>query len=182
MRLPRQPHPRAFVKCGGLFGRSRFRVLRAGRLDRPAGRLQRFPASLRRHRLEAKFLGHPVCNLAARPQPAIGGGSPRRRRNLASRPGFRIVADAPLRRRKSQEPRRPSGGGCNTSACRIDPLTELPKGGLNVWYRIVLGRNICVGSERPFHFEYARAARKASVPPSARSAWSRMAIASATAA
>jgi hypothetical protein len=40
--------------------------------------------------------------------PPLGGGSPRRRRNFSSRPGFRIVADAPLRRRKSLRASGPS--------------------------------------------------------------------------
>src|ERR1700737_3168434 len=40
--------------------------------------------------------------------PPSGGGSVRRRRNLSSRPGFKIVADAPLRRRKSPRASGPS--------------------------------------------------------------------------
>jgi hypothetical protein len=40
--------------------------------------------------------------------PPSGGGSPRRGRNFSSRPGFRIVADAPLRRRKSPRASGPS--------------------------------------------------------------------------
>src|SRR6202030_2818898 len=41
-------------------------------------------------------------------KPPSGGGSSRRRRNLSSRPAFRIVADAPLRRRKSPRASGPS--------------------------------------------------------------------------
>ena len=40
--------------------------------------------------------------------PPAGGGSVRRRRNLSSRPGFKSVADAPLRRRKSPRVSGPS--------------------------------------------------------------------------
>ena len=75
--------------------RGRFRVLRTWLLDRPADRLQRFPAPLRGDRGEVEFASHPSRNLAARPQPAIGGGSSRRRRNLASRSASRSL---PVRR------------------------------------------------------------------------------------
>src|ERR1019366_9042666 len=54
-----------------LFGRRRLRVFRARRLDRPADRLKRFPAALRRKRREPELLSHPVGDLAARPQAAI---------------------------------------------------------------------------------------------------------------
>ena len=65
-------HSRAFFKCRRFFGRGRFRVLRTRLLDRPADRLQRFPAPLRGDRGEVEFASHPSRNLAARPQPAIG--------------------------------------------------------------------------------------------------------------
>jgi hypothetical protein len=82
-----------FFKRGRLFGRGRFRVFRMRRLDRPADRFQGFQNAfelanevkvhrcsafmaprtpLRRDQRQAEFLGHPVRNLAARPQPAIG--------------------------------------------------------------------------------------------------------------
>ena len=65
-------HSRVFFKCRRFFGRGQFRVLRTWLLDRPADRLQRFPAPLRGDRGEVEFASHPSRNLAARPQPAIG--------------------------------------------------------------------------------------------------------------
>ena len=61
----------SFFKCLCFFGGGRVRVPGAGRLDRPADRLQRFPATLRRKALEPELSGHPVRDLAASPHSAI---------------------------------------------------------------------------------------------------------------
>jgi len=48
------------------------RVARSWLLDRPADRLQGFPATLRGELFQAQLIGHPACDLGARPKSAIG--------------------------------------------------------------------------------------------------------------
>ena len=53
----------SFFKCRRFFGRGRFRVLRTWLLDRPADRLQRFPAPLRDDRGEVAR-GHTISQVS----------------------------------------------------------------------------------------------------------------------
>jgi len=58
---------------GVLFlGARGLRVARSWLLDRPADRLQGFPATLRGELFQAQLIGHPACDLGARPKSAIG--------------------------------------------------------------------------------------------------------------
>ena len=69
-RLLRRRPRRLFFE-GLLIRRGRgFRVARPRLLDRPADRLQRLPAALNRDLLQTQLGGHPVRDLAARPDPA----------------------------------------------------------------------------------------------------------------